>query len=104
MQANMRDEFGKANPPTVTASDDRDAGMRPTPLGVLRASGGKSRGGGTMPHWLTMTLALIFFFVSTFLVTWAIREGGSFAFLLPSSWKKKAGPPHDAEVDRPRRP
>jgi hypothetical protein len=55
-----------------------------------------------MPHWLTMGLALTFFFVTTFLLTWAIREGGSFAFLLPPSWKRKPDPSRESEGDRAR--
>jgi hypothetical protein len=53
-----------------------------------------------MPFWMTLTLALIFFFVTTFLLTWAIREGGSFAFLTPSHWKKKSAPSKAGETDR----
>jgi hypothetical protein len=56
-----------------------------------------------MPHWLTMGLALTFFFVTTFLLTWAIREGGSFAFLLPPSWKRKPDPSRESEGDRARK-
>jgi hypothetical protein len=51
-----------------------------------------------MPLWLTLSLALIFFFVTTFLVTWAIREGGSFAFLTRSYWKQRAGPSEGKEA------
>jgi hypothetical protein len=57
-----------------------------------------------MPLWLSVSLALLFFFVTTFLGTWAIREGGSFAFLIPSHWKRRrnAGS-QDAVKDRPKR-
>ena len=57
-----------------------------------------------MPLWLTLSLALIFFFVTTFLITWAIREGGSFAFLTPSYWKPRTGPAEAEEARRGRRP
>jgi hypothetical protein len=56
-----------------------------------------------MSNWLTMSLALVFFFVTTFLVTWAIREGGSFAFLTRSYWKRRVGPSGNHEVGPGRR-
>jgi hypothetical protein len=46
---------------------------------------------------MRMTLALVVFFILTFILTWAIREGGSFAFLHPSHWRKRpeVKPPAD---------
>jgi hypothetical protein len=41
-----------------------------------------------MPLWMSWVILAIFFLVSGFLGTWAIREGGSFAFLTPSYWRK----------------
>jgi hypothetical protein len=43
-----------------------------------------------MPLWLSCTILAILFLVTGFLGIWAIREGGSFAFLTPSYWKKEA--------------
>jgi hypothetical protein len=43
-----------------------------------------------MPLWLGYTILAVFFLVTGFLGTWAIREGGSFAFLTPSYWRKNA--------------
>lgn len=43
---------------------------------------------------LSLGLGLAFAFVTTFLVTWAIREGGSFAFLTRSYWRKDSEDRH----------
>jgi hypothetical protein len=45
-----------------------------------------------------MVLALVVFFVLTFILTWGIREGGSLAFLLPSHWRKRADGKPPAET------
>lgn len=48
-----------------------------------------------MPSWLGYAILSIFFLVTGFLGIWAIREGGSFAFLTPSSrvewWLRQHG-------------
>ena len=42
-----------------------------------------------MPLWMSLTIFFLFFFVTGFIGIWAIREGGSFAFLRPSHWRRK---------------
>ena len=50
-----------------------------------------------MPLWMSYAIALTFFLVTGFLGIWAIREGGSFAFLRPSRWRD-----HGRKPDRER--
>ena len=51
---------------------------------------------------IRFVLALLVFFIGTFIVTWAIREGGSFAFLHPGRWRRRpAGAPPEPEGRRP---
>jgi hypothetical protein len=56
-----------------------------------------------MPLWIAYTICSIFFLVVGFLGTWAIREGGSFAFLTPSYWKKEADGSRAVRARRARR-
>ncbi len=53
-----------------------------------------------MPIWLIYTLCSVVFLIVGFISIWAIREGGSFAFLSPSYWRQD--PP--GRPDRTRRP
>ncbi len=55
-----------------------------------------------MPLWLGYTILVIFFLLTTFLGTWAIREGGSFAFMTPTYWKKGADPSRPGSPRRDR--
>ncbi|WP_435010368.1 hypothetical protein P12x_001631 [Tundrisphaera lichenicola] len=48
-----------------------------------------------MAPWMTMVVALSVFYVMGFLLTWAIREGGSYAFLFPNRKRKAAVPPQE---------
>ena len=55
-----------------------------------------------MPLWLSYTICSIFFLVTGFLGIWAIREGGSFAYLTPSYWRDHAGSSKAGKPDRDR--
>ena len=58
-----------------------------------------------MPLWMSYTVCLIFFLVTGFLGVWAIREGGSFAFLRRSYWRENPrGPGADDKHNPIRRP
>jgi hypothetical protein len=49
---------------------------------------------------IRIELALLAFLIGTFIVTWAIREGGSFALLHPSRWRKRPAGTTPGHEDR----